>query len=129
MPREGDVPTLLKGISQRYKAALLDVIRWPWNYDRGLMDGGTSKSQDKPPPQRQILSPSFAELWRRAEFKEMHAFGIKDANGRITWSVRFKRKERERGDYAYKAYVFETPSDDETHFQNTLADLAQGETS
>ena len=55
----------------------------------------------------------------------MVAFGIKNKhNTTYTWSVSFLRKEREKKGQVYTSYTFETATDDETIFQNTLAQFA-----
>lgn len=123
LPRDGDAPKpFTKSEIVYYKPALLDIIRYPWNHDR--KSGGGKQKSTIPSPRRHPLSPVFSQMWRRVGFREMTAIGLRQENGHIIWSVTFKRKGREYENEAYAAYVFDTPTDDETEFQERLAALA-----
>ncbi len=126
LPREGDLPSIMKKDALiYYKPSLLELMRHPWNHDHST-SGGAKRRVSKPIA-RPIVSPAFAHLWTSAGFKAMHAFGIPNANGGVTWSVRFTRKGRERNGHAYPAYIFHTLTHSELEFQNTLAEQAHQE--
>lgn len=127
MPRRGDVIGLFnKDPIQYYKKALIDLIRYPWTHDMSGA-GRTEPADSQTQPRRPVTSQAFSELWRRAELRRMTAFGFKHADGTIIWSVSFQRKGRTLQNEAYTAYVFDTATDDERHFQDRLAQLANQE--
>ncbi len=134
IPRHGDVDDIIKHPKfQLHKPRLLDILRLPWRHDEtaSLTSGGGKSSSSKASSHkispRPVLSTAFSELWTRAEFVQMVAFGIQQTSGRYTWSVSFKRKGRVISNRLYPAYVFETDTDDEVVFQNMLAELAKYE--
>lgn len=132
LPRHGTVNNIIKLQQlQPYKEKLLDILRLPWTHDDLPLPssggGKTSKASSMKISPRPILSKAFSDLWTRAEFVQMVAFGIQQTSGRYTWSVSFKRKGRVISNRLYPAYVFDTGTDDEMEFQNMLAELAKYE--
>jgi hypothetical protein len=121
LSRTGTTDAIIhKPANQRFKNAILDIMRFPWTSSSpSSFVGGVKKRVGV--AHRPIQSAPFAILWLEEEFKELHAIGVRDATG-IQWSVSLVRKRK--GRHPWKpAYVFRTATDNEAVFQDTLAAL------
>lgn len=114
LPHHGDAPNFLRDFPHPdYKQKLLDLMRKPWTY-------GTPPTPINPQERTSALPircPVFTQYWT---FETMHAFGFRQDNDHITWSVRCIGEGSGDGPCS-TAYVFDTITMDEIEFQQAFA--------
>jgi hypothetical protein len=91
----------------------------PWSQLPWKQEGGGLYKKRPLQEARPILSHQFASLWMERGFRRSYAIGIKLPTGGVQWSVRIWRKGKDllRNE---TAFVFWTPTDNETAFQKAL---------
>ncbi len=125
LARIGDDPNIIKKPgNQRYKAILLDLMRYPWTHGRPRSSTSSGGAKKEKYIARPIMNPAFNGLWAEHSFKSMIGFGLrKHGETHVSWSISFVRKGRRQLNRLETAYTFETPDESEHHVQAKLAEL------
>jgi hypothetical protein len=128
IPKYGDIPNIIKRTPHlHYKPFILDLLRLPWINNNNNNNNSVGGAKTQKQIARNILSNKFSQLWTQFKFKSMNSFGFILPNNHVIWNVDFIRKGRESRGLLQQAYIFETTSDNEILFQNTLANLIENE--
>jgi len=95
-------------------------MKYPWTNN---MNGGTKKRNKKHTSPRPVINHDFSELWTKCKFKSMTAFGIRNKEGKLVWSINFKESKRLVSNRLYNAFVLTTDIDNyEQKLQELLVD-------